>query len=153
MTRPRSDGGLGFRDMELFNVALLARQAWRILTSPNTLSARILKAAYFPDGDILSAELGTRPSQIWHAICEGRDALRLGLIKRIGCGEQTRISNENWLPRDSRRRPITAISNQPPLMISQLIDQPTRSWNMQQLNTHLLPMDIKIIRLLILGVT
>jgi hypothetical protein len=39
--------GMGFRDMELFNIAMLARQAWRILENPTTLSSGILKAVYF----------------------------------------------------------------------------------------------------------
>jgi hypothetical protein len=36
---------LGFHDIELFNVALLARHEWRILHQPSALSARILKDA------------------------------------------------------------------------------------------------------------
>ena len=68
MTRPKHLGGLGFRDLELFNLALLARQAWRLLQEPTSLSARILKAAYYPEGTILDAVLGTKPSQIWRAI-------------------------------------------------------------------------------------
>lgn len=61
---PKYLGGLGFRDIELFNLSLLARQVWRVLVQPSTLSARILQAVYFPQGSLMSASLGLRPSQI-----------------------------------------------------------------------------------------
>lgn len=64
MTRPKYCGGLGFRDIELFNLALLARQAWRVMMDPNSLSARVLKAKYHVNADFLQAELGPAPSQI-----------------------------------------------------------------------------------------
>jgi hypothetical protein len=75
MNKTRYDGGHGFRDMELFNIALLARRAWRLLTSPNTLSARILKVVYYPNHDILTTKLDTRQSKIWRAISERREML------------------------------------------------------------------------------
>jgi hypothetical protein len=91
LTMPKYLGGLGFKDMELFNLALLAKQAWRLLQSPDTLSARILRAVYFPNGDFMTAELGSRPSQIWRAVLHGREALKLGLIRRIGNGQSASI--------------------------------------------------------------
>lgn len=50
MIRPKYLGSLGFRDLELFNLALLAWQAWRLLQEPSSPSARIIKASYYPEG-------------------------------------------------------------------------------------------------------
>lgn len=37
LSMPKYMGGLGFRDFEIFNMALLARQAWRILENPGSI--------------------------------------------------------------------------------------------------------------------
>jgi hypothetical protein len=105
MAMPEHLGGLGLRDMELFNLAFLARQAWRNLENLETLSATILKAMYYPSDDFLEVRLGSQPSQIWRAMVEGRNILELGLIRKIGDGRTMRIWQDNWLPRDVRLRP------------------------------------------------
>ena len=91
MTMPKFCGGLGFRDIELFNLSLLARQAWRLIEGPMTLSARILKSVYYPSVSFLDSELGNHPSQIWRAILDGRDVIAQGIIRRIGTEEKTSI--------------------------------------------------------------
>jgi hypothetical protein len=133
MTQPKFAGGLGFRDIELFNLALLARQAWRILQVPESLSARVLKAVYFPNGDILSAELGSHPSQIWRSILEGMDALKIGLIRRIGDGLSTDAWVQNWIPRSERMLPIAPRKVNAPTKVSDYINHPLAEWNMRSL--------------------
>lgn len=68
MNYSKKEGGLGFRDIENFNIAVLAKQAWRFLQSPETLLSRLLKSRYFHDTDILHAQLGKQPSHGWRSI-------------------------------------------------------------------------------------
>jgi hypothetical protein len=56
LTLPKNKGGLGFQDLYLFNLAMLARQAWRLLISPDMLFGQVLKAKYFPNDSILQCE-------------------------------------------------------------------------------------------------
>ena len=95
MAKPKYMGGMGFRDIEIFNLALLARQAWRILQDPDSLSARVLKAVYFPSNLFLEADLGPSPSRVWRAIVDGKEVLKQGLIRRIGTGEDTEVWHSN----------------------------------------------------------
>lgn len=87
---PKGSGGLGFGNIELFNLALLACQAWRILQDPRSLSARVLKAVYFPVGELVDAKLGSSLSRVWKAITDGIQVLQQGLICKIGSGETTK---------------------------------------------------------------
>jgi hypothetical protein len=65
LTLSKKDGGLGFRDLHLFNLAMLARQAWRILTNPETLCSQVLKAKYFPNSNILRCSARDGISYTW----------------------------------------------------------------------------------------
>ncbi|KAL9659040.1 hypothetical protein QQ045_018605 [Rhodiola kirilowii] len=62
------EGGLGFRVLSIFNDALLSKQVWRLLTCPESLVARLLKARYYKEATPISCQLGYRPSFVWRSI-------------------------------------------------------------------------------------
>ncbi|KAA3455702.1 reverse transcriptase [Gossypium australe] len=68
LCRSKEEGGLGFRNMAQFNISILAKQGWRLLTLPNSLVARVLKAKYFPENSFLQSRLGNSGSYIWRSI-------------------------------------------------------------------------------------
>lgn len=75
----KSDGGLGFRNLEVFNQAMLAKQCWQIIHNPASLVAKVLKDRYFPNHSFLQAQMGNNPSYIWRSFLWGRELLSLGL--------------------------------------------------------------------------
>lgn len=72
-------GGLGFRDFHMFNLALLARQGWLLLKYPYSFCARVLKGIYFPNSDFMTTSKGHRASWAWASILQGRDILHKGV--------------------------------------------------------------------------
>jgi hypothetical protein len=107
LIRPKLEGGMGFRDLQLFNKALLARQGWRLLQQPQSLVFRLLKAKYFPHSSFLDAPISGNVSYIWRSICEARQVLRDGMRWRVGDGVDIKIWKDAWLPTPSTFRVIS----------------------------------------------
>lgn len=60
----KCSGGLGFKRLREFNIALLAKQGWRLLVNPQSFVTRLLKAKYYLSGSFLEASLRNNPSYI-----------------------------------------------------------------------------------------
>jgi hypothetical protein len=68
MGRNKDIGGLGFREMDCFNVVMLAKQGWRLLKFPESLAERVMREKYYPGTDFMKSNLGKRPSFAWRSI-------------------------------------------------------------------------------------
>ncbi|XBI13338.1 hypothetical protein VPH35_140081 [Triticum aestivum] len=80
MCVPKNQGGMGFRDIHYFNLVLLTKQAWRLLHNLDSLCVRVLKAKYFPDGDLMNASFKKGSSFTWQSIMAGVNSLKNGYI-------------------------------------------------------------------------
>jgi hypothetical protein len=129
LTMAKKKGGLGYKDPYTFNLAMLAKQAWRLLTNPNSLCARVMKARYFPVCSIFEAQAQSGISYPWRSILKGIEVLRQGVIKRVGNGETINIWQDPWLPRPWSRRPITVRGQRVVNKVSELMDPAAGTWD------------------------
>ena len=99
MTLPKSQGGIGFRDMRAYNQALLAKQAWRLLTNPESLCARLLRAKYYPNGNLVDTVFPSNSSAVWKGIEHGLEVVKKGILWRVGNGASIITWRDPWIPR------------------------------------------------------
>lgn len=125
---PKSQGGMGFRDLEAFNIALLGKQAWRMVMYPDSLCAQVLKSRYFPNRSFMEATAPRAASKTWRAILAGREALKLGLIKRIGSGESVSIWDDDWIPGPYSMKPMGKLQDTTLLTVNELMNE-DHQWN------------------------
>lgn len=71
---------MGFRDLPLFNQAMLGKQDWRLLIRPESLCSKVSKGKYFPNCGFLEATRIKKSLATWRAILHGRDALKKRLV-------------------------------------------------------------------------
>lgn len=91
LTKSKKEGGLGFRELHIFILAMLTRQGWRLLQEPDTLCAQVLKARYYPDCLVPDAVAKTEMSYTWRNILKGIKLLKEVIVRRIGSGENVKI--------------------------------------------------------------
>ncbi|CAL9022256.1 unnamed protein product [Prunus brigantina] len=128
LCKSKSAGGLGFRDLEAFNQALLAKQCWRIFRNPESLVARIFRARYHSSLDFLESGAGTNPSFIWRSLQWGKELFQKGLRWRVGNGLSIKVYTDKWIPAPS----LFKIMSHPQLPLSTRVCDlftPSGQWN------------------------
>ncbi|CAL1388445.1 unnamed protein product [Linum trigynum] len=134
---PKSEGGFGFRSFRDFNLALLAKQARRLINNTDALWSRLIKGLYIPRGNFLSAKEGSKPSWIWASLWESKKVIVLGAIKVIGSGDDTWIDQDPWVPSLPRANIQSGPQNH--ARVSTWIDLESRKWNDELIQDQVSP--------------
>lgn len=88
---------MGFKDLKLFNLALLAKQRWWVLTHTFSLVHQTLKEKYFHHSSLLEAKLGPSPSYTWKGIFESIPTIKQGMRWKVGDGKAIELWSDYWL--------------------------------------------------------
>ena len=130
LTKSFKDGGLGFRDIQTFNNALLAKISWRLLKNPSCLLARVLLGKYCKFSSFIDCSVPNSASHGWRSICLGRDLLKPHLGRLIGAGLSTPVWRCPWLSLTVPQAPMgpsTDASHN--WLVSDLLNPTSLDWN------------------------
>ena len=146
MCQSKTKGGMGFRELEKFNEALLGKQVWRLLHNHNSLFYKVFKAKFFPNSTIMEAQPKAKGSYAWKSIMRARDLIKKGMVWRIGDGSHVNIWTDNWLPVEHHHKVISPHPSGTHLAkVSDLIQTSSRRWNQQLVQSTFLPLDASAI--------
>jgi len=96
----KNDGGMSFKNLPTFNLAMLGKQGWRFMTNPNSLVAWLYKEIYYPRCNFFQSTLGHKPSFVWRSMCNYKFILKAGSRLRIGDGEDISVWYNKWIAND-----------------------------------------------------
>ncbi|KAL8124564.1 hypothetical protein AgCh_012282 [Apium graveolens] len=147
MCMTKNEGGLGFRDITGFNLALLGKQCWKLLHEPNVLVSQILKAKYYPDCHFLQAGRTSGVSYTWSGIWEAKEEMKKGLRWIIGDGTLINAASDRWL-RTNEGFCVNSdqISSQVlQLRVCDLFQEGRKQWNEEMVKQHFSTEDADVI--------
>ena len=115
---------MSFIDIQAFNLAMVAKQAWRLIHNTHSLFYRVYKSRYFPRCSFMDAQIGSNPSYVWRSLLAARDVIKEGSKWKVGDGRYNEVSNHKW-PTHKR---IFLGEAQPNLFVNELIYKATGQW-------------------------
>ena len=124
LTLHKSLSGLGFRNLESFNLSMLGKQSWKLISDSTSLLTWVLKAKYFP------RNLGHNPSYTWRSLWSTQSLLTLGHRWKIGDGSQINVWTMSWIRNLPSLKPSTQpLPNYEDLTVNSLLNPSLNSWN------------------------
>jgi hypothetical protein len=95
---PKKEGGLGFRRMHEFNLSLIAKLGWKLITNTNCLWVKQLQNKYIKYGDSISSPISTSTSWLWKSILKIKPFISARASLKVSRTSSTPIWSLNWVP-------------------------------------------------------
>ncbi|KAE8809075.1 retrotransposon unclassified [Hordeum vulgare] len=130
--------------MRAYNQALLAKQVWRLLMTPNSMCGSLLRAKYYPSGNLVDTVFTGNASAVWRGLEHGLELVKKGMLWRVGNGMNIRVWRDPWIPRGMPFIPITPKRNCRLKRVSEFLDV-QGCWRVDLLRQHFWQPDVESI--------
>lgn len=143
--QPRGQGGLGIRNVSIFNKALLMKKVWRIVHDPQLLVSKVFRSR--------------SPGQSWirdtkHNMSLGRRGLLLAshhlqsnCAWKVGNGASIRAASQPWVyGRIPSFRDNITLREAANTVVADLLLPNFQGWNLRKLSNLFLPTDARLIQ-------
>lgn len=94
---PKSEGGLGLRQMKAWNKASLAKHVWRICRNEGDLWTKWAKKILLKHNSIWQVTTPADCSFSWRKILKIKNAMTELIVMKVGDGRQTSLFYDDWL--------------------------------------------------------
>ncbi|XP_016178460.1 uncharacterized protein LOC107620875 [Arachis ipaensis] len=134
--RLKMQRGLNFKDLKAFNLAILTKQGWKLVSRPNSLINKVFQSKYYRYSNFLRAEVGHNPSWDWRSIIEGRKVLKKGILCEVGRRINIRIREDSWVKDYVSITPITTTAMTVNLEWVSQLQNSNKTWNQNLIQTN-----------------
>ena len=146
LSTSKMEGGMGFWDLRDFNLAMLAKQGWRMIQDHDSLLSKCFKARYFPRSFFLEAKESPGCSYVWRSLMAALPILRLGYCWRVGNGSSISVLGDKWIPNHPTNKVLHLIHKLvDKLAVSELIDPELHVWRGDMIMTLFHRVDADVI--------
>lgn len=97
LSLPKSEGGLGFKQLKIWNRAAARRQLWKILSNEKCLWTRWVQGVYLKGTNIWLAESKDRFPWSWRKLLKLRSSLYQHSQMLLGDGRHTLLFYDRWI--------------------------------------------------------
>ncbi|GJV92190.1 RNA-directed DNA polymerase, eukaryota, reverse transcriptase zinc-binding domain protein [Tanacetum coccineum] len=94
--KPKELGGLGIKDLKLWNEVLLVKQLWNVISKKNTLWVKWVISKNLKGKNIWEANAKVNSSVGWKEILKLRDKIRKHVLWKIRYGNSVNAWYDNW---------------------------------------------------------
>ena len=127
---------MGFRDLRAFNLAMLAKQGWRMVQGNESLLYQCFKARYFLRSTFLEAKESPNCLYVWRSLMAAQPILQSDHCWRVGNETSINALKDWWLPNFPTNKILSSVQeNWGDLMVSDLINSELNIWKYEDIMT------------------